>query len=182
VAKLICLLAVVAAGATTAATAAASRPRVKLGHAILLAPRTRKQHCRLGAKPDRRCSPGAYSPRLTKSVICSPHFHTRKIRKPSRSVKYAVERAYGLPTGLYHHALEIDHIVPLKLGGSNSVANLFPEEYAFADHRPGYVVKDSLDARVHKLVCAGRMHLRTAQRRIASNWEKLYRQVFGRAP
>jgi hypothetical protein len=97
-------------------------------------------------------------------------------------MKYAVERAYGLPRGLYRRALEIDHIVPLKLGGSNNIANLFPEEYAFANHSPGYVVKDRLDARLHKLVCGGRMRLRTAQRRIASNWEKLYRQVFGRAP
>jgi len=32
------------------------------------------------------------------------------------------------------------------------------------------------------MVCAGQIGLRTAQRRIASNWEALYKTVFGVAP
>ena len=138
--------------------------------------------CSLGALPDRRCSPGAYSSRLTKAVICSPHFHTRNIRRLQKSKKHAVEREYGLPTGYFQDALEIDHIVPLRLGGSTSTANLFPEEYAYANHAPGYAVKDRLDKRIRALVCSGRMPLRTAQRRIAADWEEFYRDVFGRAP
>jgi hypothetical protein len=35
---------------------------------------------------------------------------------------------------------------------------------------------------VHDLVCAGRMTLRVAQSRIASNWETLFAQVFGAPP
>ena len=181
--KLLCLLLVLAAGASMATAAAASRPqRIKLGHPVLLAPRTQKSDCTLAAEPDRRCSPGAYSSRLTKRVICSPHFHARNIRGISKSEKHAAEREYGLPAGSYRHALAIDHIVPLRLGGSNNIANLFPEEYAYANHTPGYVVKDRLDHRIRAFVCAGRMPLRTAQRRIAIDWEHLYRRVFGRTP
>lgn len=182
--KLVCLLVLIAFGAATAtaaATDAAKRHRVKLGRTILLAPRTRKSDCVLGSLPDRRCSPGAYYNRLTKAVICSPRFHTRRIHRLPRSKKYAVEREYGLPAGFFKRALEIDHIVPLRLGGSNDIANLFPEEYAFANHVPGYRVKDKLDTRLHALVCAGRIRLRVAQRRIAADWEALYREVFGRA-
>jgi hypothetical protein len=181
--KLLCLLVVLAVGAATAtaATGAAKRHRVKLGRTVLLAPRTRTSECVLDSLPDRRCSPGAYSSRLTKTVICSSRFHRGKLRRLSRSEEHAVEREYDLPAGSYRDALEIDHIVPLRLGGSNNVANLFPQEYAFANHSPGYVIKNRLDARLHTLVCAGRIGLRTAQRRIAANWEKLYREMFGHA-
>lgn len=78
--------------------------------------------------------------------------------------------------------LEIDHIVSLELGGSNSIANLYPEEAKFADHSPGYHVKDKLENKLHKMVCAGQMTLRAARQQIASNWETLYAKVFGAAP
>lgn len=179
--RFLCVLAVLAAAAGTAAAASRPPKRIELGHKVLLAPRTRTSHCSLAALPDRRCSPGAYSSRLTKAVICSSHFRTRNIRRLEKSKKHAVEREYGLPAGYFANALQIDRIVPLRLGGSNSIANLFPEEYAFADHAPGYAVKDRLDRRIRSLVCSGRMRLRTAQQRIAADWEKLYRDVFGRA-
>jgi 5-methylcytosine-specific restriction endonuclease McrA len=181
--KLVCLLIVLAFVAATAAaaTGAAKRHGVKLGRTILLEPRTRKSDCVLGSLPDRRCSPGAYHNRLTKAVICSHRFHTRRVHRLPRSRKFAVEREYGLPAGVFRRALEIDHIVPLRLGGSNDTANLFPEEYAFANHAPGYPAKDRLDTRLHALVCADRIRLRVAQRRIAADWEALYREIFGQA-
>jgi len=81
--------------------------------------------------------------------------------------------------GRYGNALEIDHIVSLELGGSNDIANLFPEKlYA----RPGYRVKDKLENRLHALVCAGSIGLRAAQRGIAGNWQGLYKQIFGAEP
>ena len=95
------------------------------------------------------------------------------------SEKFEVEREYGMPAGHYGNTLEIDHIVSLELGGSNDKANLFPERlYA----HPGYRVKDRLENKLHDLVCSGAMKLRVAQRGIASNWQALYKQVFGGAP
>jgi hypothetical protein len=150
-----------------------------LGKTVLLAPRTRTSACVLGANPDRRCSPGAYYSGLTKAVICSPGFRTSTIRNVPQSEKYQVESAYGLTPGSYGRTLEIDHIVSLELGGSNDIANLFPEK---ANASPGYHVKDKLENKLHDLVCSGQMTLRTAQRRIASNWQALYRTVFGVTP
>jgi len=76
-------------------------------------------------------------------------------------------------------AIEIDHIVPLELGGSNDIANLFPEPGSGAD---SYHTKDQLENRARAAVCAGQIELQTARVAIASDWEALYRRLFGTAP
>jgi hypothetical protein len=157
----------------------ASAPPVAVGRTVLLAPRTRTSGCRRGAKPDRRCSPGAYYTHLTTAVICASGFRTGSIRNVPQQEKFAVETEYGMSAGYYGRSIEIDHIVSLELGGSNSVANLFPEPGTRAAN---YHRKDQLENRLHDLVCAGTISLRTAQRDIARDWETLYRRVFGTAP
>ena len=154
--------------------AAAISPQV--GSTVLLAQQTKTAHCKLGAKPDRACSPGAYYSRLTKRTICSASFHTSDVRNVTDGTKHQVEIEYGLAPKGYGSSLEIDHIVSLELGGSNDPANLFPEL------APGYHVKDQLENKVHDAVCSGGMRLRDAQRAIATDWQKLYRKVFGSAP
>jgi len=153
--------------------------RINVGQTVLLASRTASSGCKLGPNPDRRCSPGAYYSKLTKAVICSAGFRTSSIRNVPQSEKFAVEIEYGMAPGRYGRTLEIDHIVSLELGGSNDIANLFPEKL---DAGPGYKVKDRLENEVHDWVCAGRIRLRAAQRQIAGNWQVLYRKVFGVAP
>ena len=151
-----------------------SSARVAVGRSIRLGPRTRTVGCRLGPLPDRRCSPGAYYSRLTRAVLCARGFHTSDVRNVPQLEKFSVEREYGLAPAYYGATLEIDHIVPLELGGSNAIANLFPER--------GYGAKDRLEDRLHQLVCAGRMTLAAARVGIARNWPVLYRQVFGVSP
>jgi hypothetical protein len=157
-------------------TAGTSGGRAGPGTTILLARRTRTTGCKLAVNPDRRCSPGAYYTKLTKSVICSSTFRTSNYRNVPISEKHADEQEYGLAPKPYGSTLEIDHIVSLELGGSNSVANLFPEE---ASPSPGYHVKDRLENKLHDLVCSGQIGLRSAQRQIAANWQALYKKVFG---
>jgi hypothetical protein len=152
---------------------------VDVGRSIALAPRTRTRGCIVAANPDRRCSPGAYYSGLTKPVLCSPTFRTSSVRNVSEATKRAVETAYGLPPRSYGRTIEIDHIVPLEIGGSNAIANLFPQKLTA---QPGYRVKDRLENKLHTLVCSGSMLLRNAQSQIAANWQALYRKVFGRAP
>jgi hypothetical protein len=152
---------------------------VTLGRSVLLGRRTLTGGCRLGPNPDRRCSPGAYYSGLTKPVLCSPSFRTTAIRNVPDSERFAVEREYGLTPGHYGRALEIDHIVSLELGGSNEIANLFAER---ANARPGYHVKDTLENRLHAMLCTGRIDLRAAQGGLASNWQALYERVYGTKP
>lgn len=152
--------------------------KVSTGRTVLLGRRTRESDCRRGALPDRQCSPGGYYARLTKSVICARSFRTSAIRDVPQSEKFAVEREYGMAASYYGRSIEIDHIVPLELGGSNSIANLFPEPGA---GRASYHVKDEAENRAKEWVCAGRLSLAAARRGFATDWETLYQRLFGHA-
>jgi hypothetical protein len=112
-------------------------------------------------------------------VICSAGFHTCTVRNVPQSEKYAVEVEYGMPARLYGRTIEIDHIVSLELGGSNDIANLYPEP---GSGPASYHAKDRLENKLHDLVCSGAMTLRAAQLGIARNWQALYKTVFGVAP
>jgi hypothetical protein len=173
------LLLAVAALAAGGAVAASQAGNTKPGRTLLLAHRVRQAHCRLGALPDRRCSPGAYSAGLTKRVVCSRSFRTGDYRNVPLSEKHAVEQEYGLAPKSYGSTLEIDHIVSLELGGSNDIANLFPEKAAA---HPGYHVKDKLENKLHQLVCANLLDLARTRRAIATDWVALYKKIYGVAP
>jgi hypothetical protein len=152
---------------------------VTVGHTVKLAVRAQRSSCIRGVLPDRQCSPGAFYSGLTKAVICSSSFRTSTIRNVPESEKHAVEVEYGMEPKSYGRTIEIDHIVSLELGGSNDIANLFPEP---GSGPANYHVKDKLENRLHKLVCSGAITLHAAQEGIASNWETLYKNVFGVAP
>jgi hypothetical protein len=176
------ILSVASQQALSQPTRASARTSVPswVGKTVLLQSRTKTRGCKRGANPDRRCSPGAYYSKLTRAVICSASFRTDTIRDVSQNEKFALEREYGMKASYYGRTMEIDHIVSLELGGSNNIANLFPE---FANARPaGYHVKDALENRLHDRVCSGQMSLPKAQQQIAANWQKLYKQVFGQSP
>ncbi len=161
---------------------AAGGPKKDPGKAVLLAPRTQTTGCTLGPDPDPDCAPGAYAKKLTKAVICAGKgvFTTDYYRYVPDSEKRDVEVEYGMDTTKkYGKSLEIDHIISLELGGSNDIANLFPEgKYA----HPGYKAKDALETRLAHLVCDGKLDLRTVQRQIATDWRGLYTEVFGKPP
>jgi hypothetical protein len=142
-----------------AAAAASGGPSQSLGPA-------RNHDCRVhGALPDHGCTPGAIFTGATKVRVCTPGY-SGSVRSVSESLKRAVYSEYGI----FHHVpytYEIDHLVPLELGGSNDESNLWPEAAA---PRPGYHEKDRLENQLHELVCSGRMGLGAAQRDIAQNW------------
>jgi hypothetical protein len=75
---------------------------------------------------------------------------------------------------------EVDHLIPLSLGGSNSIRKLWPQSTKTAPWNS--YVKDTLERKLHKLVCAGQLDLETAQRKIASNWIEAYQKYLGKSP
>jgi hypothetical protein len=79
--------------------------------------------------------------------------------------------------GITHHSTgeyEVDHLVSLELGGSNDIANLWPEA---ANPRPGFHEKDKVENYLHDQVCSGAVSLQQAQVEIATNWLAIYNQM-----
>lgn len=76
---------------------------------------------------------------------------------------------YPQPAG----TTELDHIIPLCLGGDNSEDNLFVE---FA---PEYKQKDKLENYLCDHVCSGEIDINYAQNRIARDWYSYYLEVYG---
>ncbi len=132
---------------------------------------TKTNNCAVaGPLPDHGCTPGTIFANATPEIICVSGY-TKKVRSVSTATKKRMYLAYGVsypqPTGSY----EVDHLIPLELGGSNETANLFPEA---ADPKPGFKEKDVVEDYLHDEVCAGHLDLHAAQIQIADNWVAVY--------
>ena len=75
---------------------------------------------------------------------------------------------------------QLDHLIPLCLGGSNSIRNLWPQSYRTSPWNAH--VKDVLERRLCNLACNGRVDLQTAQREIATDWIKQYQKYIAESP
>jgi hypothetical protein len=97
------------------------------------------------------------------------------MRHTSGQLKAEVYREYGIDRRSGH--FEVDHLIPLGLGGADTRENLWPES---RDTQPWNAdVKDRLEDRLHVLVCRGEVPLEEAQREIATDWIVAYRKYIG---
>lgn len=117
--------------------------------------------------PNRALTPGQVDPRLGASYLCT--HSTSERRRVSDSRKRAIFAEYGYPyPGIdSRDDWEVDHLIPLSLGGTNDSTNLWPER-PFQD-------KDRLESELRRRVCAKTLDLATAQRAIATDWQAAYR-------
>lgn len=111
-------------------------------------------------------------------VVCTPGY-SKTVRNVPQSVKNQVYRQYGILQRAPKE-YEIDHLISLELGGSNSIRNLWPQSYVTMPLNAR--VKDALEHRLHALVCAGTLTLPDAQRAIATHWTTAYEQYVGPVP
>jgi len=122
--------------------------------------------------PDAGCTPGAIDPAVTQdnidSTICKSGY-TATIRPPASDTdkfKTSSLAAYGQS---YDRTTELDHLISLELGGTNSVSNLWPEP-----NRTGATgttnPKDAVENTLHKAICNRTVKLAEAQNAIAANW------------
>ena len=136
-----------------------------------------------GFLPDSTCTPGAADPRVTQanvaSTICRTGY-TATVRPPA-SLTEPIKRdrmaADGIAAPLADY--ELDHLIPLGLGGSTTVANLWPEPRSGARGAPR---KDALEGAVRDQVCTGAVSLAVAQLAISANWERAYQTFVGSLP
>ena len=164
-------------GATVSAAAAASPSGAPLvvpssGHVSGVYPA--RCHAPDLEHPDPTCTPGAVQASVTQASIASTicrHGWTGTVRAPEAEtgkVKKAAMLAYGLPVS-GSKTTELDHFVPLELGGANDVRNLWPEP----SDEPGHGVantKDKVENHLNAAVCRGQVPLGAAQQAIAADW------------
>ena len=127
--------------------------------------------------PDARLTPGDRLD-VTAADICVSGY-SKKVRDVPSSVKRQAYARYGIRShqpGEY----EVDHLINLSLGGSNSIRNLWPESFHTSPWNA--YVKDQLENELHRRVCAGTMDLTKAQQVIARNWIIGYREYVHPSP
>lgn len=143
--------------------------------------------------PDRTLTPGAIDPAVTDGAICAHDWapgdpptrggdmtYSQAARHTSAALKNQVFAEYHLENP--HdggHSFEIDHLVPLSLGGRDVRENLWPES------RKGDALnawaKDRLEYRLYRLVCdpapgESALPLARAQAALREDWVAAYRQ------
>jgi hypothetical protein len=129
-----------------------------LSPAMILAP---------AAAQERAPVPGEVDTHVTQSTIRTTiceHGYTAKVRPP-RKVTDGIKRRLisghsGSPADY-----ELDHLIPLGLGGHpTSANNLWLQDWTEA------AIKDRDELRLHREVCAGRMTLEQAQHDMLTTW------------
>lgn len=141
---------------------------------VALRSRTKEDHCKVrGPLPDPQCTPGAVFPDVSLETICTPGY-TKMVRSVSDKMRRRVFAEYGISYPQPRGSYEVDHLIPLAIGGSNDIANLFPEA---AEPKPGFREKDLVEVYLREEVCARRVDLRVAQAAIANNWLSIYRNL-----
>lgn len=128
--------------------------------------------------PDPRCTPGGVNPSISIEVLRDSRWRTRSIRncESSESMKHIAYRWYEIQKPRINsdrnQVCELDHLVPLELGGADGLGNIWPE------CGPGGVAlddrffkrKDHVENYLAEQVRDGRMSLNAAQHGIASDW------------
>jgi hypothetical protein len=130
-----------------------------------------KKPLEAGSLPNTKLTPGATLD-VTKDDICTPGY-SKKVRDVPVSVKRRVYAEYNVE--YVPRMYEVDHLISLELGGSNSIRNLWPESYNIYWNAH---VKDALENRLHSLVCDGTISMETAQKAISTNWIDAYKTYF----
>ena len=128
--------------------------------------------------PDRGLTPGAVNPAIVgdpsgKSIvvngveanICAKDFTANPYKKATEAVKHRVCDEYGQKDCFKTDRGGFDHLVPLEIGGADTINNLWwlPD--------PDYDVKlYKVNERLKPLVCSGKINLKTAQSIVLHNW------------
>jgi hypothetical protein len=120
--------------------------------------------------PDSRKSPGDTAT-SKREQVCASDFAASIKPVPGWASNRALA-GYGIRPETF--SSELDHVVPLVLGGSNSPDNLYPfhPNGAFT-----LVAKQTLAAKLRDLVCAGNMSLKEAQNAFRKDWTKEYQRL-----
>jgi hypothetical protein len=127
----------------------------------------------LPLRPDPRLTPGAVATKDPR-VFCRPGY-SRTVRHTSGQLKSEIYAEYGLARAQSH--FEVDHLIPLGLGGADVRENLWPQSYDTPQWNAR--AKDRLELFLREEVCNRRMDAADAQNEIRSDWIEAYKRHLG---
>jgi len=129
-----------------------------LSPALILAPAAAQERAPVSGEVDTHVTQATIP-----STICQPGY-TAKVRPP-RTVTDAVKRRLINGHSGSPQDYELDHLIPLGLGGHpTSPNNLWLQNWSEA------AIKDRDELRLHRKVCSGRMTLEQAQHEMVTTW------------
>lgn len=111
-------------------------------------------------QPNAVLTPGATIADITAETVCADGY-AQSVESVSVQVTDQVFAAYGL-IDVNRDEFELDHLVPIELGGSNDIKNLWPEPKLEAGQN-GAVDKNAIEAQLRDAVCAHHLKLPDAQ-------------------
>jgi hypothetical protein len=131
--------------------------------------------------PDPACTPGAINPTVTEDVLRNPAFRTSCVRShaTTEEQKFATYGYYNILHPVHNSGLtqtcELDHLVPLELGGADTLDNIWPQcgspsgDVVLPDDR-FFKQKDMVENYLARMVRDGKMKQSDAQKGIATDW------------
>ena len=120
--------------------------------------------------PDPKLTPGE-TVAVTREELCRAG-RTALDDDVSIKMKSRVFDLYGIKPDT-PVSYNVDHLIPTDLGGANSIKNLWPQPLS---GEWGYIDKNKLERRLHKMVCSGELDLKKAQEEIAGDWVDAYKR------
>ena len=121
--------------------------------------------------PDPRLTPGDVRPGVSRDALCAGP--PRTARMVTRRAREEVFERYRIPPERWNQYV-IDHLIPVELGGSGELRNLWPQPRSGV---AGAETKDRLERSFYRQVCNGVLDLGSAQRRLARDWYLAWNQA-----
>lgn len=119
--------------------------------------------------PDLACTPGALVPHVLRGDLCKRGY-TSSVKAVTSKTKDAIFAAYNIPENIQNN-YTIDRFVAVALGGSNDMANLWPQLVKgerSASH------KNRVESFLYDQLCAGKLSMQEVQELGSRQWVMVY--------
>ena len=126
--------------------------------------------------PDPTLTPGSIRTTDTQE-ICT--HGTASLRHMTRERSDHLLALYGLPPGP-HSDVELDHLIPLGIGGSDDDKNIWAEPRQSIEAEWPAEKKDQLEWKLRALVCQHKLDVTVAQHAFTDDWTAAWQLYVGK--